>query len=256
MNYQIRDNINAHLAEFFEHMCRWIPGAHIETNHHYILVYTGASIAYFNLFLPTSQKALQSEVLADVAATFNSRGVPYIVAIEEEHMPGGAAILAGLGYQPLPPQLCMYLEGHPEKTEIKDEVYVERVGTVASLSAFWTRIANVFDFPMEEIRRIYPVQHLRDDLFRHYVSYLEDRPVGAGTAFCAEGMVSIWNLCTEDDFRKMGVATTMLVRMLGDAYASGYETSFLYSMPMEYNLVQRLGYRIYSHMQWHLQPGA
>jgi predicted GNAT family acetyltransferase len=102
---------------------------------------------------------------------------------------------------------------------------------------------------------MFSANQLQDNAIWHYLGYLGEMPVAAGTAVLAKGIVSVWNVATHDDFRRRGVATALMERLLGDAWENGCDSSLLYSSPMAYPLYQKLGYELYSQRRCFIPPG-
>jgi predicted GNAT family acetyltransferase len=105
--------------------------------------------------------------------------------------------------------------------------------------------------------KLYSAAQLKEEIkntIRHYVAFVDERPVGAGTIICLNGVASIWNLCTLDEYRRQGMATTLLQRMIGDACEGGCSLTMLYATPLVYHLLNKLGFDLYAQRQWFLPP--
>jgi ribosomal protein S18 acetylase RimI-like enzyme len=214
----------------------------------------------FNIFQPLIPAGLSEDLLADTAAFFSSNEVHYAIELVHDRLPQGPDYLDQRGYQPLPPQPAMFLRDFstPLDLNLNPDVEVERIQTVPSLTAFCTLLHQVFDFPLADMVKFYPVAHLEKEtknIIRHYLAFFDEQPVGAGTSICQEDTISIWNVCTIDSCRQRGVATTLVYRMLSDARESRYRQAMLYSTPLAYRLFNKLGFEIYSQRQWFLPPG-
>lgn len=103
--------------------------------------------------------------------------------------------------------------------------------------------------------QLFPVNHLKNEMIEHYLAFIDEQPVGTGTIICADDVVSVLNVCTVDLYRRRGVATTMLHRMLTDAAKNYCEIAMLYSTPQAYHLFNKFGFEIYTQRQWFLPPG-
>jgi hypothetical protein len=193
--------------------------------------------------------------LADTAAFFMDKQVYYSVELVHDHFPEGPDYLDQRGYQSLPPQPAMVLQELSTSVQINPAVEVEAVRTVPSLTAFCTLLHRVFDFPLVDMVKLAPVNHLKSETIHHYLAFLDEQPVSAGTLVCAGEVASLWNVCTVDEFRQRGVATTLLCRMLDDARENGCQLSMLYSTPQAYQLFSKFGFDIYTQRQWFLPPG-
>ena len=129
------------------------------------------------------------------------------------------------------------------------------MATVPALTAFCTILHEVFDLPLQDLAKFFPARHFEDDRIQHYLAFLNEQPVGIGTTILVDGVASIWNLCTLDQYRRRGVASSLLRRMLADANEFGSELILLYSTPQAYPLFNNFGFEIYTQRQWFLPPG-
>ena len=127
-----------------------------------------------------------------------------------------------------------------------------------SVTAFCTVLHQVFDYPLDDMTKFFPVLHLEEELrdtIRHYLAFMDEQPVGAGTIICLDGAASVWNVCTIDAYRQRGVATSLGQRMLADADAAGCRLKVLYSTPHAFHLFNKLNFEIFTQRQWFLPPG-
>jgi N-acetylglutamate synthase-like GNAT family acetyltransferase len=227
---------------------------------HWIRGFSGLQLSTFNIFQPLTSAGLNDDLLADTAAFFSSKKVLYAVELVHDQLPEGPDYLDQRRYQPLPPQPAMVLQDFSvhNGVQLNPEVTIERVQTVPSLTAFCTLLHQVFDFPLEDMVKLFPVAHLEKEarnIMRHYLAFMDEQPVGTGSCICLEGVVSIWSVCTLDSYRRRGVATTLVHQMLNDAMESHCHLAMLYSTPQAYHLFSKLGFDIYTQRQWFLPPG-
>ncbi len=139
--------------------------------------------------------------------------------------------------------------------QVNSEITIYSVTTLPVLTAFCTLLHSVFDFPQRDVLTLYPVSQLKDDRIQHYVAFMDEQPVGAGTVICIDGVTSIWNMCTLDTYRRRGVATSLLYQILSDAYNRECRLFMLYSTAQAYHLFSKFGFEIYTQRQWFLPPG-
>ncbi|MFQ5613523.1 MAG: GNAT family N-acetyltransferase [Anaerolineae bacterium] len=256
MDDALKSRLDDHLVLAQIKMTESLAKGECEVTSNYVRHFTGSGIPSFNFFVPLNANGLTDDILADTSAFYLSRKVIYAIALDEHRLPGGETYLNERRYQALPPQPTMVLPEVPTKFQADPGFGVERIGTVASLSAFYTLIHRVFDFPLDEMRRLFPVVQLKDDAIRHYLAFYDDRPVATGTAICLGDIVSIWNMCTLDNYRRQGIASGLLHHMLCEAAESGCRHSILYSTAMGYSLYDHVGYQLYSQRRWFLPPNV
>lgn len=253
----IRTRLDQHVIAAQARLYRAVAGGSFEITSHWARGFSGLQIPTFNIFLPLTHEGLTDETLADTAAFFFSRETVYAIELVHDRFPHGPDYLSQQRYQPLPPQPAMYLATPLENVRLNPAVTVERVATVPALTAFCSLLYAVFDFPLQDLIKLYSAVHLKEDLkgiIRHYLAFIDEKPVAAGTIICINGAASIWNMCTLDEYRRLGVATTLLERMLSDAAASDYRLTMLYATPIAYHLFNKLGFDLFAQRQWFLPP--
>jgi ribosomal protein S18 acetylase RimI-like enzyme len=79
--------------------------------------------------------------------------------------------------------------------------------------------------------------------FRHYLGFLNGRPVGASTLFLAEGVAGIYNVATLAEGRGQGIGTALTWLPLLEARDMGYRAGVLQSSASGYGVYLRLGFR-------------
>jgi ribosomal protein S18 acetylase RimI-like enzyme len=260
MDPAIRTKLDQHLIMARAKLFRAVAGGSCEIMRDWVRAYSGLSMPSYNIFQPRTLQGLTDDTLADTAAFFSSYDTLYTVELIHDRFPDGPDYLDKLGYQPLPPQMAMFSEGlHLDHSpQVNSAVMVEHITTVPSLTALCTLLNQVFDYSLDDVKKFFPVLHLGQDLrhtIKHYLAFLNEQPVGGGTLICLDGVASVWNLCTIDEFRQCGVATTLIDHMLSDADEYGLQLKVLYSSPQAYGLFSRFNFEIYTQRQWFLPPG-
>jgi len=253
----IRARLDQHVIAAQAKLYRAVANGSYEITSHWARGFSGLKIPTFNVFLPLTHEGLTDETLADTAAFFSSRETIYAIELVHDRFPHGPDYLNQRRYQPLPPQPAMYIAAPPENVWLNPEVTLERVSTVPGLTALCSLLHAVFDFALTDLIKLYSAMQLKDDLkniIRHYLAFIDEKPVGTGTIICINGAASIWNLCTLDEYRRQGVATTLLQRMLSDAAASDCPQTMLYATPLAYNLFNKMGFDLFAQRQWFLPP--
>jgi GNAT superfamily N-acetyltransferase len=253
----IRTRLDQHVISAQAKLYRAVAGGSFEITSHWARGFSRLQIPTFNIFLPLTHEGLNDETLADTAAFFSSRETVYAIELVHDRFPHGPDYLNQRRYQPLPPQPAMYIALPPDNVQLNPAVTVERVSTVPALTALCSLLHAVFDFPLTDLIKLYSAAHLKDDLkstIRHYLAFIDDKPVGTGTIICINGAASVWNLCTLDEHRRQGVATTLMERMLHEAAASNCALTMLYATPIAYHLFNKMGFDLFAQRQWFLPP--
>jgi GNAT superfamily N-acetyltransferase len=254
MDTHIINRLDKHILKAHWNLCESVDGGVFERTDDWVRGFTGSAISTFNILLLLRNQALNDDLLSDTDAYFNEQGVPHVVAFDEHWFSGGTEFLHSRNYQPLPPLPGMVLLGPPRRMRPHPDLVVERVGTPAEMSVYCKLISELFGLPITETTHLFSANQVQDDAIRHYVGYVDEVPVVAGTGVLSEGIVSVWNVATHDVVRRQRVATALMERLLGDAWDDGCDASLLYSTPMAYSLYQRLGYELYTQRRCFLPP--
>jgi GNAT superfamily N-acetyltransferase len=84
--------------------------------------------------------------------------------------------------------------------------------------------------------------------FRHYLGFLNDRPVAASTLFLGAGVAGIYNVATAAVARGQGIGSAMTLIPLYEARSMGYRAGVLQSSELGYQVYQRLGFQKFCQM--------
>ncbi|MCG3209417.1 MAG: hypothetical protein FOGNACKC_03041 [Anaerolineae bacterium] len=252
MDSALRTRLEKHIISAQAKIFRSIVGGSFEVLPDWARGYSGLQIPTFNVFMPRRPAGLNDETLADTAAFFSSRNVVYAVELVHDQMPFGPDFLAERRYVALPPQPAMALRRLPAEPPPPSEISITAVATVPGLTAFCSLQNAVFDFSFQDLRRLFPVAQLKDNKIYHYLAFLNEQPVAAGSLVCAEGVGSVWNLGTLDQFRRLGVASYLLRYILSEAAQKECSAAMVYSSAQAYKFFSRMGFEIFTQRQWFL----
>ena len=254
MDSRIEKRLNEHVLQAHQHWCQSVTGGTFERSRDWARGYTGSTVSTFNLLLLLNERALSDDLLSDAAAYFDERRVPHVVAYDDHWLSGGSNFLHARSYQPLPPLPGMVLLGEARRLPCHSEVSIQRVESDAAIGGFCDLVSELFGLPLIETAQLFSTSQLNDDAIRHYLGYLDGEPVVAGSTILAEGIVSVWNVATQDEFRRQGVATAFMQCLLAESWEDGCDASLLYSTPMAYSMYQKLGYTLYTQRRSFLPP--
>jgi ribosomal protein S18 acetylase RimI-like enzyme len=82
-----------------------------------------------------------------------------------------------------------------------------------------------------------------DRPLRHYLGYLDGKPVATSALFLGSDSAGIYNVATVPAARNQGFATAMTMAPLYEARAIGFQTGVLQSSDMGYRMYQRMGFQ-------------
>lgn len=253
MNDAQRDQLDRQAVQAQMILAQATSNGECEVWDNYILASSNLSLPTFNFFIPLTLTGLTDTTLADASAFFRTRKVPYAVSLEEHRVPDGTEYLSRRRYLPLPPQPIMALTELPTEPKYVNNFIIEPVTTVPGLTALYTLLEFVFDYPPSDVMLLFPATQLSAESIKHFVGFTDSGiPVSAATAVYTDKVVSIWNLCTTDDFRCRGYASALVSHILTEALAQGCNLSFVYATPLSFSLLNNFGYKLYAIRQWFL----
>jgi len=217
------------------------------------LVATGVPVALFNpAFPPASvcdETAKRLDRFLNVTRTFfRRRGLPWALVVPE-HEPGrrfgppGWLLDAGLyPLQTLPVLVHATLPGERwPRPNPRLDIRVSR--TPDEVADHRALLEAGFGIPETMSNVVLPTQPATP-LLTLYVAYRSDTGVPVGSAALCEGggVAGVYNVATHPMHRRMGVAATLMRRLLEDARARGLATCVLQSSMEGRPLYARLGF--------------
>jgi ribosomal protein S18 acetylase RimI-like enzyme len=216
------------------------------------LVATGVPFALFNpAFSPLLCGGAAGDggaFLATARAFYQHEGLPWALVLDEHEAAAPAAprqiLLAGLRpVEPLPVFVHATVPGAhwPPPASWLDVRVVRTPNETADHRALLQAAFGI----SEEMSAIVLATVPASPLLVLYVAY--DRTTGqaVGSAALCEGggLAGVYNVATHPDFRRKGVAATLMRAVLDDACARGLRTSVLQSSLVGRALYARLGFR-------------
>jgi len=80
---------------------------------------------------------------------------------------------------------------------------------------------------------------------RHFLAYIDGKPVGTGSAFIEDGVVGLASVGVKPEYRRRGIGSALTVAALKEARSIGCQLGVLFSSPMATSMYERLGFRRY-----------
>ena len=138
-----------------------------------------------------------------------------------------------------------------------EDVAITRIRDSEGL-ATWARIRALdpegeveSNWVAETYRRI----GLGDDVpWRHYLGWLDGRPVATATLFLGAGVAGIYFVLTVPDARRRGIGAAITHAAMRDAHHLGYRTAVLGASQMGHRVYEGLGFREFCRnrvYEWH-----
>ena len=77
---------------------------------------------------------------------------------------------------------------------------------------------------------------------RHFVGYLEGRPVSCSSLACFDGVAGVWNVVTLEDYRGRGIGTALTIHACFAGKARGYRYCVLSASRLGASVYRRIGF--------------
>jgi GNAT superfamily N-acetyltransferase len=102
------------------------------------------------------------------------------------------------------------------------------------------------DGPREPRERLYASLGLAGDRpLRHYLAWLNCRPVGVSQLFLGRGAAGLYCVATLRDVRHKGIGTAITLAPLQDARALGYHVAVLAPSREAQSMYRRIGFELW-----------
>jgi len=239
--------VKANFYAFF-HWMRNSAAATVHNSSHGFNWRTNIAHPWFNGMLSTLPPAADaSQIINETVNYFQADDVPSFSWWLAPHLePTGWSqhLLAfGFQYNNSTPGMAIDLATLPQPTE--SPLTIRRVEGQDMLAEWIDVLMRGFGMPTEMGSGFFALlEGLGTDFpYRHYLGYLNDKPVASSTLFLGAGVAGIYNVATVAEARGQGIGSTMTLAPLYDARDMGYRGSVLQSSEMGYGVYQRLGFQ-------------
>lgn len=126
---------------------------------------------------------------------------------------------------------------------------IRRVTTSQELFAFARINAANWSPPERFVIRYYTIaaQTLLDpeSPIWLYIGYVDDVPVATSELTVGGGVVGLYNVSTDADYRRRGFGSALTMKPLLDAREAGFQTAILQAEPDGISVYRRLGFEVY-----------
>ena len=244
---------NANLAVHASWAQRRTPGMRVIKTNDLVLVDSGLPCDTFN-FVCRSRLA-QDTARERIRATidhFAAAGRPFSWWLNPGDQPLELGeFLLDAGLQRAETELAMAADlgklRHSEHSP--DGLQIRRVRTAAQLRDFANILAANWAPPNSEVLRFYELTAsallANDSALWQYVGYLGEAPVATAELTMGGGVVGLYNVCTQVDYRRRGFGTALTLIPLLDARAHGYLTAVLQASTDGASVYTRVGFQAF-----------
>ena len=205
----------------------------------YVPVFNGAGIFDPNL--------ITRDTLSAIEAYFKWRGRPYSVMSLDALVPYAARLLLRFNFTEYDAMPAMWLDGPPQEgLRGSSEVWVSRVTTPGPLASFRALLSQVFYLSTSEVDLVLGEKTLQSTHVRHYLGWIDNTPVATATLVLSGKVAGVWNVGTLPDYRRRGIAASLMRHILTEARSLGYQSSMLLASSDGLPMYARLGYETLS----------
>jgi ribosomal protein S18 acetylase RimI-like enzyme len=225
----------------------------------------GSPIDYHNAVVAASlDESSADRVIAESLEALKAHGVPGCWHVGPSMRPldlGERLLAAGFTYGGSEPGMALRLAdlGTPaEPTQVgesaaslPDTLRVVRVSTTEQLDVWVETLGQGFGEGPREARWVGEVYRRLGlaDPWRHYVGFVDDRPVGTATIFLTGDVAGVYFVMTVPEARRRGLGRAITQAALEDARASGAQYAVLGSSAAGRSVYASLGFREYCQIE-------
>ena len=231
------------LEDFYRRIHWTAPTAITHIMPGYTLTYSGVTWLHsLNQLWLHRIDALTDEVLALTQDFFGQYGAEYSIVYNASEQPEITFWLTNRGYTERVTSPFFLLRGLPRPENPNRDVEIAPV-TVEQQQTLLETLYSTFFVGPEVGRCMVRPEHADDPTIHHYLAYLNGEVTGCATTLLANEVAGVWNVATLRQFRKLGIASALLMRILVDSADAGCPDSVLAASPMGRALYEQMGYQ-------------
>lgn len=241
--------VKANLYEFFRAM-RASPQAEFSEGSDLVRWRTAIPHPWFSGVLSTQPpNGVSGQIIQEMLDYFKSRQVSSFTWWLEPGLDSAAwsqhLIPRGFQYTNSPPAMAVDLAALPASIPHPAGLTIRIVEDLETLLE-WTRtfipgyeLPEIFVTPFYELLAGMGIELP----LRHYLGYLDGKPVATSTLFLGAGTAGIYDVGTLPEARRQGIGAALTLFPLQQARAMGNTTGILQSSEMGFGVYQQLGFR-------------
>jgi ribosomal protein S18 acetylase RimI-like enzyme len=213
-----------------------------------VLTITGLPSPAFNVGFVLQPLVDPARQLREAISRFEMRGVPFQISVRDRLDPLAERACGELGLAAMDELLPgMALEDlsvadrHPMPEWLRiapvDDTNVDHYVAVA---------ARAFGAPRDLMTELSTPRVLSAPGLETYVGYMDDTPVATAVLVMAQGVAGIFNIATEEAYRRRGIGEAMTAHVIKVARESGCRIAALQASEAGRALYERMGFRVVS----------
>lgn len=221
-----------------------------------VCVDSGTKIPMLNNAFVVRPLSRPEEQIADVVRFFDARKTPFCVRITEglDSAAERACESLGLPYSDSVPGMALenmrgggrHLDGLEIRIAHDEKTYDEHIALTAAQ----------FGFPIEIAQLLYSRRMLEMDDTEFYVGYVDGEPVAASALYVHQRVAGIYNVATDERFRRRGIGEAMTWQCVQRGASMGCIMAALQASDMGRPIYERMGFRLVSPYRTFHRPGV
>lgn len=209
-----------------------------------LLVSSALPVAWLNLALVMRQLADPGAAIAEAAAFFDERKLPFIVRVREgvDTAAERACEAHGLPFSDIVPGLVQAPIAEPPAPLARLEI--RTAANDADMRDHRRVMSASFGFPIEITDRLLRTQLIDVSGCECYVGYVDGRPVASSALMSSDGVAGVYNVGCVPDARKQGLGEAMTWHAIGRGRELGCDIASLQASEMGRPIYDRMGFRL------------
>lgn len=199
-------------------------------------------IRSFNQVFLTGELPDRAE-LKEVISEYAGVGLRFRLRLRQELEGSLSPILVGLGMTQLGGIPCMALIGSPSPRSSPRELEIQEVVDEQGLSSHVRVVAQAFEWPPDELAKVFTPSLLRRSGWRGYVGYVNDQAVATSQLVMGEGAAGVYYVATLAGWRRRGFGEALTRHALSEGQRYGCSITSLQASPMGHPIYEQMGFK-------------
>jgi ribosomal protein S18 acetylase RimI-like enzyme len=225
-----------------------IEGGEASESEGLVFTVTGLPSPAFNVAFVLQPLVDPARQVRDAISRFDAHQVPFQVSIRDRLDPLAERACVELGLVALDELLPGMALADLAATDGRRTPEWLRIAPVdeSNVDQYVAVAARAFEAPRELISRLATPRLLAVRNVESYLGYLDDVPVASAVLVMAEGVAGIFNVATEEPYRRRGIGEAMTWHAISRGRQSGCRIAALQASRSGRSVYERMGFRVVS----------
>jgi ribosomal protein S18 acetylase RimI-like enzyme len=213
-----------------------------------VLTITGLPSPAFNVGFVLQPLVDPARQLREAISRFEMRGVPFQISVRDRLDPLAERACVELGLaamDELLPGMALADFSVADRFRSPDWLRIEPVDET-NVDHYVAVAARAFGAPRDLIAQLSTPRVLSAPGLETYVGYVDDTPVATAVVVMAQGVAGIFNIATEESYRRRGIGEAMTAHVIRIGREAGCRIATLQASTVGRSLYERMGFRLVS----------